>query len=339
MADLPGASRLAYLLAFPKGCIGRITCSLFRHSSHHSRYAMAIPDFQTIMLPLLQYFSDKKTHSNQNTYEVMAERFRLTEEELSELLPSGKQSVFSNRVAWAKSHLKQAGLIESPERGVYRITERGLEVLRDAPERITISYLRKYPEFRRFRGERDTEPIPPVGANDEKTPQEHIEYGYQQIKEELTEEILKQVKACSPFYFEKIVVDLLLAMGYGGSRAESGQVTQKTGDGGIDGIINEDKLGLDVIYIQAKRWENPVSRPEIQKFAGALQGKRAKKGIFITTSSFSRESHEFARSIDSKIILIDGERLAKLMIEHNVGVVVGQTYEIKRMDSDYFIEA
>lgn len=175
-------------------------------------------------------------------------------------------------------------------------------------------------------------------VNEDRTPQEHIEYGYLQLKQGLAEDVLAQVRQSSPFFFEKIVVDLLLAMGYGGSRAEAGQVTQKTGDGGIDGIINEDKLGLDVIYIQAKRWENPIGRPEVQKFAGALMGRKAKKGIFMTTSAFTKEAQEFVQSIDSRIILIDGERLAKLMIDHNVGVAVGQSYEIKRIDSDYFIE-
>lgn len=302
---------------------------------------MAIPDFQTIMLPLLEHYSDGQPRSNQDTLKAMVDHFSLSDEEQDELLPSGRQSVFTNRIAWAKSHLKQAGLIESPKRGMYKLTPRGQEVLAELPERITIGYLRQFPQFRHFRGEdreSASKPSQPSPDKEEKTPQELIEYGYLQINNELAEEVLKQVRMSSPFFFEKIVVDLLLAMGYGGSRAEAGQVTRKTGDGGIDGIINEDKLGLDVIYVQAKRWENPISRPEVQKFAGALMGRKAKKGIFITTSVFTREAQEFVASIDSRVVLVDGERLARLMIEHNVGVLVGQTYEIKRMDSDYFIE-
>ncbi len=301
---------------------------------------MAIPDFQSVMLPLLRHYADGQPRTNQDTYTAMADFFSLSEEEQSQLLPSGRQSIFANRVAWAKSYLKQAGLLESPKRGTYKITPRGREILANPPERITISFLKNFSEFRKFR-KNDNESLSektPLPVNEDRTPQEHIEYGYLQLKQGLAEDVLAQVRQSSPFFFEKIVVDLLLAMGYGGSRAEAGQVTQKTGDGGIDGIINEDKLGLDVIYIQAKRWENPIGRPEVQKFAGALMGRKAKKGIFMTTSAFTKEAQDFVQSIDSRIILIDGERLAKLMIDHNVGVAVGQSYEIKRIDSDYFIE-
>jgi restriction system protein len=303
---------------------------------------MANPDFQSFMLPVVQSLASGEIREKSDIIEDVVKILNLSDEDRKELLPSGTEPIYRNRIGWSLSYLKHAGLIHSPGRAVYQITERGKGALEKNLPKINARYLKQYPEFLKFiqPQKKGTETVLKSSSpeNEDKTPLEYIEYGFQQIKDELKETILNQVKACSPFYFEKIVIDLLLAMGYGGSRAEAGQVTQKTGDGGIDGIINEDKLGLDVIYIQAKRWENPVSRPEIQKFAGALMGKKAKKGIFITTSYFTREAQEFSQSIDSKIILIDGERLAKLMIEHNVGVVVGQTYEIKRMDSDYFIE-
>lgn len=298
---------------------------------------MAIPDFQSIMLPLLAYISNKEMFTNQDIADHLADYYLLTEHEKYELLPSGKQRVFLNRIAWAKSHLKQAGLIISPKRGFYKISDRGLKLLDRPPERIDIKYLKRYPEYVAFRAGKNGKHVK-EDSSESKTPQEYIEYGYKQIENELSEAILYEVRSSSPYRFERIVVDLLLAMGYGGSRAEAGQVTRSSGDGGIDGIINEDKLGLDVIYIQAKRWEGTVGRPEIQKFAGALMGKKAKKGIFITTSAFTSEAEQYARDIDSRLILIDGERLAKLMIEHNVGVSVAHTYEIKKVDSDYFLE-
>lgn len=299
---------------------------------------MAIPDFQCFMLPVLQSLrlGDEKNHSE--IIEEVADSLKLSDEDRRQLLPSKKDRVYRNRIAWALSFLKHAMLIRSSRRGYYQIDKRGKSALNSNLKRIDNKYLYQFPEFVQFHQAKNRKITPVIVDPSSKTPQEYIELGYQQINSELTESILNQVKSCSPYYFERIVVDLLLAMGYGGSREEAGQVTQKTGDGGIDGIINEDKLGLDVIYIQAKRWEGTVSRPEIQKFAGALMGKKAKKGIFITTSSFTKDAQHFAETIDSKIILIDGERLAQLMIEYNVGVAVSQTYEIKRIDSDYFVE-
>ena len=301
---------------------------------------MSIPDFQSFMKPVLECLADGDAKHKSELYEPVSKRLGLTEEDKKVLLPSGTQEVYLNRIAWSLSYMKHAGLVLSPKRGVYQITDRGKKVLERNPEKIDVAFLKQYPEFKDFhKGKKDRtvqdEVIEPV---DDKSPQDFIEYGYKLIKDELAENVLSEVKATSPYRFEKIVVDLLLAMGYGGSRAEAGQVTQRTGDGGIDGIINEDKLGLDVIYIQAKRWESTVGRPEIQKFAGALMGKKARKGIFITTSNFSADTIQYAKDIDSRLILIDGERLAKLMIEHNVGVSTAQTYEIKKVDSDYFLE-
>jgi restriction system protein len=299
---------------------------------------MPIPDFQTLMRPLLQHLSNGSDHSNQETLSVLAEQFRLSEEERNQLLPSGKQSVFTNRIAWAKSHLKQAGLVESPRWGVYRISARGLTLLRETTGPINIKVLNQFPEYRKFRSGKgaEAEVIHELPSGDEMTPEEHIEYGYKQIRQKLSIEILERIKKCPPDFFERLVVDLIVAMDYGGSRSDAARAVGRAGDGGIDGIVKEDRLGLDVIYIQAKRWEGAVGRPEIHKFAGALQGQRAKKGIFITTSSFTKEAQDFASSIDTKVILIDGTELAELLIDHGVGVTRGDVYEIKRLDSDYF---
>jgi restriction system protein len=306
---------------------------------------MPIPDFQTIMLPLLKHLSDGNEHPNPQTLKVLADHFQLTEDELAQRLPSGMQATFNNRVAWAKSHLKAAGLIEWPRRGYYRITPRGLDVLKTDPSRIDLRLLNQFPEFVAFRtpkdetGEPKAEIVPQsVPEVDKWTPEDHLEYGYQRIREQLVTDLLAKVRDGSPAFFEKLVVELLLAMGYGGSRQDAGRTVGKSGDGGIDGVINEDRLGLDVIYVQAKRWEGTVGRPEIQKFAGALQGQRAKKGIFITTSDFSKDANDYAAMIDSRIVLINGTRLCNLMIDHEIGVTRATSYEVKRLDSDYFEE-
>jgi restriction system protein len=298
---------------------------------------MPIPDFQRLMLPLLQHFADGKEHANQETLDALAGLLQLTATERAQLLPSGKQALFTNRVAWAKSHLKQAGLIDSPRRSVYRITARGSEVLRHPPDTINMRFLDQFPAYRTFRTQTKAEvQVGESPPSNTLTPQEYIESGYQQLRITLAAELLTRVQECSPDFFERLVVELLLAMGYGGSRQEAGQAVGKSGDGGIDGIIKEDRLGLDVIYIQAKRWEGAVGRPEVQKFAGALQGQRARKGIFLTTSSFTKEAVAFAAAIDSKIVLIGGEELVALMIDHNIGVTPIAAYEIKRVDIDYF---
>ena len=300
---------------------------------------MAIPDFQSFMLPVLQAFADGQAKHKQEIYDYVAHFLMLTEADQKELLPSGNQEIYLNRIAWSLTSLKHALLLSSPERGVYQITDRGKTVLENPPAKLDNNYLMQFPEFIQFKkGGKNKVASSSEAESADKTPQEYIELGYQQITEELTANILDAVKGCSPFFFEKLVVDLLLAMGYGGSKAEAGKVTQKTGDDGIDGIINEDKLGLDTIYIQAKKWDSPVGQPEIQKFAGALLGKQSKKGVFITTSTFSSKALDYAEKIDSKIVLIDGARLAKLMIAHNVGVAVAQRFEIKRLDTDYFLE-
>ncbi len=298
---------------------------------------MPIPDFQTIMRPLLKHISDGKKYSNREITESLAEHFQLTAEERNTLLPSGRQKVFDNRVAWAKAHLKMAGLLLTPTRGFYIITEKGLDVLKKDLERINLKFLRQFPEYQEKVDQGRKKPGKEKDITEaEQTPQEVLEEAYQSIRQELSAELLTQIKAGSPAFFEQLVIDLLVKMGYGGTLQDAGQSLGRAGDEGLDGIIKEDRLGLDVIYVQAKKWENPVSRPEIQKFAGALQGRRARKGVFITTSSFSQGARDYAANIDSRIVLIDGQEMTGLMIDYGVGVTSTSVYEVKRMDYDYF---
>lgn len=299
---------------------------------------MPIPDFQTIMRPLLELASDGQDHSLSEAREQLGKYFQLTEDEKKALLPSGKQATFTNRVAWARVYLGQAGALESPKRGHFRISERGRQLLKDVPERITIRDLERFSEFQKFRSTSKGEVQPGPETSEQQTPEEVLEDAYQRLRTGLADEVLKRVKESSPLFFEQLVVELLLKMGYGGSRKEAGEAIGMAGDEGIDGIINEDRLGLDVIYIQAKKWEGNVGRPEIQKFVGALHGRRAKKGVFITTSGFSADAREYVEKIDPKVVLIDGEQLAHLMMDFNVGVTPNSTYETKKIDSDYFSE-
>jgi restriction system protein len=303
---------------------------------------MAIPDYQTLMLPLLRFCADGSDHRIGEAVAHLADEFRLTEDERRTMLPSGLQTIIVNRVGWARTYLVKALLLEVPKRGYVNISARGMDMLNRNPERIDVRFLEQFQEFREFRQKRNPQIEPQDQADDDshdnQTPAEAIDYAYQQLRHDLARELLDQVKACSPEFFERLVVEVLVAMGYGGSRKDAGETVGRSGDGGIDGIIKEDRLGLDVIYIQAKRWQNTVSRPEIQKFVGALQGQRARKGIFITTSDFTKEAVEFARNLESKVILIDGQRLAELMIDYGVGVAKVVSYNIKRVDSDYFVE-
>jgi restriction system protein len=301
---------------------------------------MAIPDYQTIMLPLLKYAGDKEEHSLREAIDILAQEFQLSEDEQKELLPSGQQEVFLNRVGWARTYMKKAGLLDSTRRGYFKITDRGLDVLKQNPKKIDVQFLEQFQEFKDFRLLRHKKEDEVIGTKEisEATPEEALETSYQRLRDDLSIELLQQIKNSSPAQFEKLVVELLVKMGYGGSRHDAGKAIGKSGDEGIDGIIKEDRLGLDIIYIQAKRWDNPVGRPEVQKFAGALQGQRARKGIMITTSTFSQDAYDYANRIDSKIVLIDGNRLAQLMIDNNLGVSTLSTYEIKRIDSDYFTE-
>lgn len=299
---------------------------------------MAIPNYQLLMLPALELVSDEKEHSLKDTTDSLAQEFNLTEADLAEVLPSGRKTRFYDRVGWAVTYLRKAGLLASSGRGRFQMTQRGLEVLQSPPKRIDIDFLNQFDEFVEFRARRYKEDEDTTADVETQTPEEAIEGAYQSLRQSLADEILQTISNCSPTFFERLVVDVLVKMGYGGTRKDAGRAIGKSGDDGIDGIINEDRLGLDVIYIQAKKWDNPVGRPEIQKFAGALQGQRAKKGIFITTSTFTKEAQEFASRIDSKITLLDGTALSQLMIDYNVGVNPVASYELKRLDSDYFIE-
>jgi len=301
-----------------------------------------IPTYEEIMLPFLKLLSDGKEHILNEAHDKLADHFQLTEEETRELLPSGQQPVFRNRIGWARTYLKKAGLLTSPRRAHFVITDRGRALLKENPKEITSSFLKRYDEFVEFQTIKRDKPAKGVSQKelsdplDKQTPEEALEYTYQKLKSELSKEVLDTVKSCSPGFFEKLVVDLLIKMGYGGSRKDAGEALGKTGDGGIDGTIKEDKLGLDIIYIQAKRWGNTIPVKEIRDFAGALMSKKAKKGIFITTSSFPPSAHEFVKAIEHKIILIDGQQLAELMFENNVGLTTVEAYEVKKIDLDYF---
>lgn len=299
---------------------------------------MPIPDFQLLMLPILQLSRDGEEHSLRETIEKLGARFKLSDEERKELLPSGQQYLFDNRVGWARTYLKKAGLLESTRRGYFRITEKGIKVLEENPRAVNQKYLMRFPEFRKFKDVNKKKEEVTDGSGAKKTPKELIEEGYQELKNNLSQDLLKLVKENSPIFFEKLVVELLVKMGYGGSIKDAGMAIGKTGDEGIDGIIKEDRLGLDQIYIQAKRWENPVGSGEIQKFVGALQGKWAKKGVFITTSTFSKAARNYVKQIETKVILIDKDELADFMIDFNVGVTREMLYEIKKIDTDYFEE-
>lgn len=301
---------------------------------------MAIPDFQSLMRPALAMVADGLPISLKALREQVTEQFQLSEVERHEMLPSGRQTVINNRIGWARTYLNKAGLLSIPSKGLVQITERGREVLQTGPQRITVGWLKRFPEFSAFHGARPDNEASSVQVEpvDDITPDEQLAQAHQALLQSLADELLAQVRGASPTFFEQLVVDLMIAMGYGGSRKEAGRATQQTNDDGIDGIIKEDKLGLDVIYLQAKRWSNTVHRPEIDKFIGALTRQRARKGVFITTSEFSAGAREAALGLDIKVVLIDGVELARLMVENNLGCSVKQVYEIKHIDSDYFTE-
>jgi len=309
---------------------------------------MAIPDFQTLMLPVLKQFADGKEKTPADIREPIAAEFELTAADLAVLLPSGRQGSFSNRVAWALGYLKQSRLLESARRAHYQITDRGREVLQSPPDRIDIAFLERYPDFQEFRNRVGpttdaTGTKPPASAQASAdaqllTPDEEVRAGAARFQQILAAQLLERVKRGTPAAFERLVVDLLVAMGYGGSQEDAAQVVGKSGDGGIDGIIKEDRLGLESIYVQAKRWEATVGRPTIQQFAGALHGNRARKGVVITTSNFSREAIEYAKNSQIAIVLIDGEALANYLIEFGVGVSDVETIKLKRLDEDYFAD-
>lgn len=300
---------------------------------------MAIPDFQSLMLPLIQLIADGQEHAVRDATAAIGQQFKLTDEEWSEMLPSGRAPLFYNRVAWAKTHLKKAGLIVQPKRGVILISQRGRDVLSKAPARIDVRLLQQFPEYTQQIAPAELEMGDLTVEAATASPEEILERAHAEISKGLAEELIESIKQCSPEFFERLVVKLLLTMGYGGSQIEAGKAVGKSGDGGIDGVINEDRLGLDAIYLQAKRWEGSVGEGPIRDFKGALDAKGASKGVFITTSTFTPAAQAAAKNSRSyRIVLIDGQRLAQLMIEHDLGVSVSATYQLKRIDSDFFAD-
>ncbi|MFA6593972.1 MAG: restriction endonuclease [Candidatus Buchananbacteria bacterium] len=311
---------------------------------------MSIPNFEQIMSPMIKDIIDGENHSMNDIVDHLSEFFNLTEDEKNVRYPTSGAKIFQNRVRFARLYLMKAGLIESPIRGFIKLTSDGLMLFKKETPNINLDYLEKLPKFQEFQKmQKETQRNKKDSSNNERIvlhaennleqiPEEQLENAFQIINDNLSVEILDTLKKCQPLFFEKIVVDLVLKMGYGGSFKDAGEAIGKSGDGGIDGIIKEDRLGLDLIYLQAKRWENVVPVKEIRDFAGSLMSKKAKKGIFITTSSYPTSAFEFVKSVDHRIILIDGQQLAKLLIDFNVGVTTESVYEIKKIDGDYFIE-
>ena len=306
---------------------------------------MAVPPFQEFMLPFLRFIEDGKEHHVSELFEFLSKKFELSEADLKEVLPSGRETRFKNRVYWTRVHLGQAKLLDATGRGRFRITDRGLQLLSQKPERVDMHVLNQYPEFQEFRGKTKSNDGPTVqaeqGDHEESplSPEEQLETSYQLLRQQLAVDLLKQVRSSTPAFFERLVVDLLVAMGYGGSRADAGQAIGQSGDGGIDGIINEDRLGLDVVYLQAKRWEASVGSPEVRNFTGSLEGHGAQKGVLITTSRFTKDAIDFAKRLQQKkLVLIDGEKLTELMMDYGVGVNKVSTYTVQKIDPDYFDE-
>jgi len=304
---------------------------------------MSVPTFQRLMLPLLQCASEKSGETFLGEIsEKIAEQFSLDEADLAQVLPSGKQTVFLNRLNWAKSYIAKAGLLESTRRGYFRITPQGRDFLAQNPSDLNVSVLLNFPQFAAWRDSEksSTNAVDEEERASEINPEEKIALSFQILTKDLSAELIGRVHSFTPAFFESLIVDLLLAMGYGGGRAEMGRALGRSGDGGIDGVIKEDELGLDVVYIQAKRYApaNAVAASEVRDFVGSLEGHRASKGVFVTTSYFPQSAKDFVDRVSKRVILIDGAELARLMIRHNVGVRTKDTYEIKKIDEDYFVE-
>jgi restriction system protein len=315
---------------------------------------MTIPSYEALMLPMLKLLSNGSQRSMSELRNSLAEQLGITASELAEMLPSGQQTVFHSRVGWARTYLKKARLVDSPSKGQAIITVRGQAVLKGSPSLLDNEYLSQFPEFVEFKTHKPKSvsvsgsnggvlvvtalhtAVPPIPAL---TPEESLQRAHQVIMDTVSEDLLARVRQCSPAFFERLVVQLLVRMGYGGSEKDAAQAVGKSGDGGIDGVIREDPLGLDFVYIQAKRWDGTVGSPQIHQFVGALQGKGARKGVFITTSTFTKDARQFSVAIPTpRLVLIDGAQLADLMIRYGVGVSTAETYVIKRVDSDFFAE-
>lgn len=302
---------------------------------------MPIPPVTHFRVPLLQLLGDGVERPLAEAANALADVFKLTDEERSAVLPSG-YPVVRHRTGWSGFHLRKAGLVDDSKRGILRITEEGKKLLATKPTSLSESVLMQFPKYQAWRKAVSNAaplPIPAVVEADEETsPEEAIANGYATLRANLAAELLERIMAKPSGFFEKLVVDLLLAMGYGGSRAEAGTVTKASGDGGIDGVINEDRLGLDAVYVQAKRWEGNVGVGPLREFVGSLSAHKAHKGVFITTSDFAPGARELINQVSHKIVLINGQRLAELMIDYGVGVSTRETYVLKRADEDYFAE-
>jgi len=303
---------------------------------------MAIPDYETLMLPMLKY-GDAGVISFKDAVAKASDDFHLSDEERQETIPSGPEPLIKNRTGWAITYLVKANLLHRPKRAYFTITDKGKEVLASNPTAINRKYLEQFPEFMQFLKKKKVSKSSETAASEDSsaiTPEERIGVAYDEITSEIESELITKILESSPEFFERVIVNLLVSMGYGGSYEQAGEHLGKSGDGGVDGVINEDKLGLDLIYVQAKRYapENSVGRPAIQAFAGSLLGFGANKGVFVTTSSFSKHAYEYARGVPQRIILIDGEKLTALMLENNVGVRVNRTIKLKKIDEDFFIE-
>lgn len=312
---------------------------------------MAIPDYQTLMLPVLQIASEQEC-TVPGIAERIASRFGLSPEEQEQMLPSGRQRLLHNRIHWAKTYMSKAGLLSSPARGRFTATDAGRALLQGSPAKIDVSLLLGVPSFREYykrlyadKGGEDTatmpaetrgQPTSPAAT----TPEEQIEAAYQSVQATLRSDLLERILQNSPSFFERVIVDLLVAMGYGGSRKNAAAQLGRSGDGGVDGVVNEDRLGLDRVYVQAKRYAegNSVGRPDVQAFVGSLVGLGASKGVFVTTSTYSTQAREFVKHLSQRVVLIDGQTLADLMIEHNVGVRTSRAIQFKRIDEDFFTE-
>jgi restriction system protein len=306
---------------------------------------MAVPNFEVFMLPLLMLANDRQVHMINESVEKLAKQMSLTDEDRKELTLGGTVNRLKNRVRWARTYLTKAGLLSSAGKSAFRITERGIDVLKQPNTRIDSKYLRRFPEFSEFKRPGTKSKVTDTGAMSElpllvgeQTPDETLQSAYLALNQNLAEDLLEQVKGCTPDFFEKIVLDLLVAMGYGGSKGDAAQGIGGPGDEGVDGVIKEDRLGLDMVYVQAKKWANVVGRPTLQAFAGSLDGQRARKGVFITTSQFTQEAKDYVNRIEKRIVLIDGEQLAQYMIDFGVGVTEVATYIVKKVDLDYFVD-
>lgn len=307
---------------------------------------MSLPDYQLFMLPFLECLADGQPRHTSEIQEYIAVHLKISDQDRSARFSSGNGNIFKTRMGWSRTYLKKAGLIDYPQRGIYKITMRGKNVLNSPPSKIDIKYLSQFNEFKDFLNSSKPKSNfeQPLNLSEstesDSTPQETLEIAYEEIRKQLADELIEKISSCSPSFFEQLVVDLIVKLGYGGSRQDAGERLGQSGDEGIDGIIKEDRLGLDTIYLQAKRWKDTViGRPEIQKFVGALQGQRARKGVFITTSFFTKEAIEYVKNIDIKVVLLDGKQLSELMIDFDVGVNATASYQLKRIDLDYFEES